>query len=88
MPPRLYRHPSEIQSDIEEISTSICAVEEMFSIREILTVLASALGSSDRDGWYESLDRAISDAAASMDRLKELRSMLRELSEEMKNAGA
>ncbi len=83
IPPRIYRSPKEIRSDISKIKQRISEVNEMLNIRSILTEILTAERASSPESLIPELENAIKEARDALKRLSELESELSLLEEEL-----
>ena len=82
-PPRLYRHPSEIQADMLGIKQKVGEIESMLSVRDFLMELLTRHADKSPEAWIPELEEAVGEARAALDDLKSLNSTLIDLREEL-----
>ncbi len=86
IPPRIYRNPSEIRSDISEIKIKIASVNEMLNIRSILVDILAGERADSPARLIPELEDAISEARDALDKLSGLEQELSALEEELGDA--
>lgn len=86
LPPRLYRSPSEIKSDIRKISRKIKEADEMLCIRHILMEMISECAEKEPERWIEELEETVLEARETLRELERLKGALEELEEELGDA--
>ena len=84
-PPRLYRAPSEIKSDILRIKDEIKEIEDMLTVRNVILEIISASAGKDPSRWIPELESIVYDARDALDRLTEFFSLLQDLREELED---
>ena len=82
---RLYRSPGAIREDIKEIKTKINAINSMLNIRSLLVELINCYADGEPENWIPLLSEIVSDAEASLERLKALKESLDILFEELED---
>ncbi len=83
LPPRLYRHPSEIRVDISAVKARAGEIENMLSVRELLMEFAVRAAEERPEVWIPELAAVVDEAEDALDALYVLKGMLNELSEEL-----
>ena len=83
IPPRLYRHPEEIKTDIKEISQRISEINEMLNIRELLADFLLDDGVENLRSSSGKLSELLTYALEALDELKALNETLEELKDEL-----
>ncbi|MBE6645181.1 MAG: hypothetical protein E7612_07385 [Ruminococcaceae bacterium] len=84
IPPRLYRSPSEIKSDIRKISASIEETSSMLNIRELLLNILMSERASLPEKIIPELWDAINEANLALSSLRELKEELDSLEDELR----
>ena len=83
LPPRIYRSPQEIRSDIRDISSKIRESSEMLNIRSLLTELLMSERSDSPERLIPELEGTIEEASLALARMRELSEELSLLEEEL-----
>jgi hypothetical protein len=85
MPPRLYRHPSEIRSDMLAITGRIKETEEMLSVHNLLLEMLPEWASLSPERWIPELTEIVAEAEEALERLSLLRDGLNDLAAELED---
>lgn len=83
MPPRLYRHPSEIRREMAQITAKIRETEEMLSVHNILIEMIPLWAEESPEKWIPELEDTVAEAYDALDRLRILKGALEELAIEL-----
>lgn len=83
-PPRIYRTPAEIKSDIQKISFKIKETSSMLNIREMLVNILMSEHADSPEKLIPELEDAISEARWALDSLNNLKEELDSLEDELK----
>ena len=83
LPPRLYRSPSEIRSDMIQISKRIKENEEMLSVHNLLIEMIPTWAEQSPDRWIPELEETVAEAGEALENLKRLQYALSELASEL-----
>ena len=83
LPPRLYRSPSEIRSDMIQISKRIKENEEMLSVHNLLIEMIPTWAEQSPEKWIPELEETVAEAQEALDNLRRLQYALEELSREL-----
>ena len=84
MPPRLYRTPEEIKTDIYDVKRKIAAFGEMLNVRNVIAEMFDETACGGSRDWLRALRCAVEDAEASLESLRELNDTLDGLVEELR----
>ena len=84
IPPRLYRTPGEIKSDIKKISASIEETSSMLNIRELLINILMSERTASAEKLIPELWDAINEANLALTSLHELKEELDSLEDELR----
>ena len=81
---RIYRMPSEIKEDIEDISDKIQKTYQMFNIRSMLLDIIEDESAPVSKGMVRSLEETLSAANEALEQLKSLDDELTQLKDELR----
>ena len=85
-PPRLYRSPSEIKSDIRDIAIRIKETESMLNVRSLLMDMLTAAAENEPEKWIPEIEEVVNEANATLSELRGLKESLDELFDEWREA--
>ena len=83
IPPRIYRTPAEIKTDIQKISLRIKETSSMLNIRELLINILMSERADSPENLIPELEEAIAEARWALDSLHKLKEELDSLEEEL-----
>ncbi len=86
IPPRIYRMPAQIRSDISEIKRKISETNSMLNIRSVLIEILTGERADSPKSLIPELEEAICEARDALDELRELEEELSGLEEELGDA--
>ena len=86
LPPRLYRHPSEIRRDISKIRAKIDEVNELFNIRELISNVITETEGGDIEGVAAAACELADSAEEALSELRLFLGLLDELKLELSEA--
>lgn len=86
LPPRIYRHPDEIRSDILRITDKIRETNSMLNIRSLLIDIIADRREKTCEGLISDLEEALHEAKVALVGLRALEEELSQLREELEEA--
>ena len=84
MPPRLYRTPSEIKTDINDVKIKIDRLCDMLNVRNVISEMLNECATGSISDWLPALKSIVEDAEDTLETLVELNDSLEGLNKELK----
>ena len=84
MPPRLYRTPGEIRSDIFDVKQRIDSLNSRLNSRNIIGELRAGCAEGEAEKWLPKFKSIVEDAEDALEALRELGDTLDGLREELR----
>ena len=82
-PPRLYRTPEEIKTDINSVKTKILKLNSMLNVRNVIGEMLSERTAEGNYNWLSELRSAVEEAERTLELLSELNDSLDCLAKEL-----